>query len=51
MKNQMKKCSICGGPLENEWGNNAQPVNEGRCCNVCNEVEVIPARLQIHISK
>ena len=26
-------------------GNNAQPVNDGRCCNVCNWTDVIPTRL------
>ena len=41
----MKKCSICKGKIEplrhpetNEvvWdkGNNAEPVNKGRCCDV-----------------
>jgi hypothetical protein len=38
-----KTCSICGkryfGP-----GNNAQPVNDGRCCDDCNETRVLPAR-------
>ncbi len=43
-------CSICQGhiPMEpNGWmeGNNAQPVNDGRCCNLCNWTDVIPARL------
>jgi len=36
-------CSIC----QNEYtghGNNAQPVNEGRCCDTCNSV-VIVARM------
>lgn len=40
------KCSICGQPYYG-WGNNAQPVNAGRCCDVCNTTAVIPARLQL----
>lgn len=28
-------CSICGGPA-GRYGHNAQPLNSGRCCNVCN---------------
>jgi len=27
------------------WGNNAQPLMDGRCCNECNAQKVIPARL------
>lgn len=37
-------CSICGKPYTN-WGNNAQPVNNGRCCDTCNYMKVIPARI------
>jgi len=40
-------CSICQEPIpEWEWkyGNNAQPVNDGRCCGRCNTHVVIPAR-------
>lgn len=43
MKN--KKCSICGKPLENKFGNNAEPINEGRCCDVCNMMVVVPERI------
>lgn len=49
------KCSICFGyiePLKDEngevvWehGNNAQPINDGRCCDKCNWEVVIPARI------
>lgn len=49
------KCSICNGyikPLKNddgdvvwEHGNNAMPVNDGRCCDDCNWDVVIPKRL------
>ena len=37
-------CCICGG-LYFRWGNNAQPVEDGRCCDVCNMM-VINTRLQ-----
>ena len=30
-----------------EGGNNAEPVNSGRCCDKCNMEVVIPARLGI----
>jgi len=44
------KCSICNKEIavkEGGWdsGNNAQPVNDGRCCDECNATVVIPARL------
>lgn len=44
----MKKniCSICGKEYQG-FGNNAQPVNNGRCCDKCNSNAVIPARLLI----
>jgi hypothetical protein len=47
-------CSICKfdvEPLVKEgrviWdqGNNAWPVNDGRCCNICNDSIVTPARI------
>ena len=45
------KCSICNKEIEpdmNGWsgGNNAQPVNDGRCCNECNNNIVIPERIR-----
>nr|DAY64212.1 MAG TPA: DNA REPAIR HELICASE RAD25, SSL2, PRE-INITIATION COMPLEX, RNA POLYMERASE.0A [Caudoviricetes sp.] len=40
-------CSICGKTYE-EYGNNAQPVNNGRCCDKCNATVVIPRRIQEH---
>ncbi len=44
------KCSICFEEipvLSNGWdgGNNAAPVNTGRCCDDCNLRTVVPARL------
>jgi hypothetical protein len=45
------KCSICGNEIENKngWdkGNNAEPVNDGRCCDVCNWTVVIPTRMKL----
>jgi hypothetical protein len=43
-------CSICGREIiktEYGWdqGNNAEPVNSGRCCDDCDSNVVIPARL------
>jgi hypothetical protein len=44
-------CTICHHPIETEisgWkgGHNALPVKNGRCCGVCNDIHVIPARLR-----
>jgi hypothetical protein len=44
-------CSVCKTPILphpiSGWagGNNAQPVNAGRCCDDCNNNVVIPLRL------
>jgi len=50
----MKKpiCSICQKeiqPDENSWDgtNNAEPVNDGRCCHDCNRTVVVPARIRL----
>ena len=46
-----KVCCICGKPLVNErygdryFGNNANPVFDGRCCDDCDNKFVIPARI------
>ena len=50
------KCSICfskitADPYGWDGGNNAAPVNNGRCCFLCNEKVVIPARLNLHFNK
>ena len=39
-------CSICGKEITDEFSNNAEPVNSGRCCNACNRNVVIPARIK-----
>lgn len=44
-------CSICFNeiPVVNGWaeGNNADPVNPGRCCHDCDAQVVIPARIRL----
>jgi hypothetical protein len=51
---ELHTCSICGGPycsicggLYTGFGNNAQPVAAGRCCDLCNAELVIPERLPL----
>lgn len=41
-----EKCSICGGEFEQKYGNNAQPINHGRCCTKCDNEIVIPERIR-----
>jgi len=44
MSKEIKECCICS--LEYiGYGNNAAPVKEGRCCDVCNSFKVLPARM------
>ena len=54
----MIKCSVCKNNIEEQkhpvtgkvfWskGHNANPVNDGRCCDVCNDTIVIPRRMEI----
>lgn len=40
------KCCICSEDIEGKHGHNADPVADGRCCDVCNTMSVIPARLK-----
>ena len=53
----MPKCDICFNdiPVEsNGWdsGNNAEPVvKDGRCCNKCNDLIVIPRRINDFLRK
>lgn len=42
---EKKKCVICGKEFEG-YGNNAQPVKDGLCCDECNMKVVIPERLK-----
>ena len=43
-------CSICGEEYIG-YGNNAQPVNDGRCCDECNRRTVIPIRASIALDR
>lgn len=40
-------CVICRNEIEQEFGNNAWPVQEGKCCDLCNATKVIPARISL----
>ena len=44
-ENKEQECVICHKPFEG-YGNNAEPVAEGRCCDECNAKVVIPARIE-----
>lgn len=55
---EVLQCSICNGDVEHQtmpdsnevfWtlGNNAWPINEGRCCQWCDNNVVIPVRLKM----
>jgi len=41
------KCSICKEEHGDRFGHNADPINDGRCCAVCNTTVVVPMRLRI----
>jgi hypothetical protein len=43
-ESKAKTCCICGEEIEGH-GNNAEPYEEGTCCDACNLKFVIPARL------
>lgn len=50
--NQEKVCCICGAKFTG-WGNNPWPVVEdenARCCDLCNDERVLPARLAMMFS-
>jgi len=40
------KCKICNQTIFG-YGHNAQPVTNGRCCEVCNTTKVLPARMKL----
>ena len=45
-------CSICNEPIPTTsygWseGNNAQPINDGRCCDNCDATVVFPKRIEM----
>lgn len=49
MARSIKHCSICYKEYSG-WGNNALPINMGRCCDYCNGNVVIPARFDFLIN-
>ncbi len=44
------KCCFCKKEYT-DYGNNAEPVMDARCCNDCNEGVVIPIRLVRHFKE
>ena len=51
-------CSICGETLASKaknprWlkGNNAMPINDGRCCDVCETLYVLPERVKQFVAQ
>ena len=40
-----KDCSICENKIKDKYGHNAQPINDGICCEDCNYKKVIPIRM------
>tara|TARA_R100001244_G_scaffold103588_1_gene76989 strand:- start:362 stop:547 length:186 start_codon:yes stop_codon:yes gene_type:complete len=44
MKTVKPKCTLCKKEI-NGYGNNAEPIKQGRCCDLCNDLYVIPARI------
>ncbi len=52
----MKKCSICKqtiNPDPNGWdgGHNAEPINSGICCGMCNAYVVTPRRISQYLER
>lgn len=43
--NEPKVCCICQCKFDG-YGNNAEPVAVGQCCDECNMSVVVPARLE-----
>lgn len=44
---EKRVCSICGREFTG-YGNNAEPINDGVCCDECNIDAVIPRRMAEH---
>ena len=56
MKKTTTKCSICKQPINPDpsgWdgGHNAEPINSGRCCGMCNDMVVTPRRISEYIER
>ena len=39
-------CSICNMPLDN-YGYDADPINDGRCCKICSQDVVLPIQMLV----
>ena len=39
-------CSICNMPLDN-YGYDADPINDERCCKICSEDVVLPIQMKL----
>jgi hypothetical protein len=48
-KMKSKICAICAKRLT-EFGHDARPLANGRCCNECNHKITIPARLRARMA-
>ena len=35
------ECSICKNTINDKYGHNAQPINDGKCCNGCNRLVIM----------
>lgn len=44
MNDKTHTCCLCGKEFEG-YGNNADPVADGICCDECNRAKVVPARV------
>ena len=55
MTTELHTCSICEEPIPVEvnggaLGHNAAPVNDGRCCEECNDFVVVPTRIRLIVT-
>ena len=51
-----RQCSICKQTIQPDlsgWdgGHNAEPINSGRCCEMCNDEVVTPKRISQYIER
>ena len=45
--NSRNICVICGREYTG-YGNNADPITDGYCCDECNRLIVIPSRIRMY---
>lgn len=45
------KCVLCDRLVLEVNSHNAWPLADGRCCGICNDTKVIPARIAVYTSK